>query len=91
MGRRHRLIDLAFRDAMQLIDWRFGGIDISRRNAVEMGMPERRVRRAQAVLYRAGVWNRVDIIVTDYAECRQQVDVLRRRAENSGEYRWLFG
>lgn len=91
LPRRKRLLELAISDAYQLIAWRFAGVSISKRDAYDLGMPERRWRRATKVLRRAGVWNRSDVVITDIGEARQAIDTLRRRTENSGEYRWLFG
>lgn len=91
MPRRQLLIELAFKDAIQLLDWRFGGLSISRRHAWGLGMGRRRWQRAVLVLHRAGVWNRVDVVVPDYAECLRLVEVVRQRSEKAGEYRWLFG
>ncbi len=89
--RRKRLVDQAFADAKLLIDWRYGGMSITQRGAYNMGMGRRRWSRAVTVLHRAGIWNRVDVVVDEYEECLRLLGNLQRRAANTGAYRWLFG
>jgi hypothetical protein len=90
--KRKRIFEQAINDSYMLLGLAFAGISTSRDDMVGIGMSERRWRWAMPVLYRAGLRNKAGVwTVTDIDEARRSIDEVRRRAETSGEYRWLFG
>ena len=90
--KRKRIFDRAIHDSYTLLGLAFAGESTSRDDMVRLGMSERRWRWAIPVLYRAGLRNRAGVwTVTNIDVGRRCIDGVRRQAEESGDYRWLFG
>ena len=65
-SRQDALLERIKVDAQQLLVWRFSGLSISRRNAVEMGMSRRRWSWARALLQHARIHDDQDVTAADF-------------------------
>ncbi|MCB0083788.1 MAG: hypothetical protein KDE47_22770 [Caldilineaceae bacterium] len=65
-SRADALLERVRVDSQQLLVWRFSGLSIARRAAVDMGMSRRRWQWARALLQHARIHDDNDLICTDF-------------------------
>ena len=83
-SRQDALLERVRVDAQQLLVWRFSGLSISRRNAVEMGMSRRRWQWARALLQHARIHDDDDLTCTDFDGALAALDASANYLQRAG-------
>ena len=83
-SRTDALLERVRVDAQQLLVWRFSGLSISRRNAVEMGMSRRRWQWARALLQHARIHDDDDLTCTDFDGALAALDASANYLQRAG-------